>query len=75
MENYGSRKGDGFMSKGTYEVAAEIVCELLKARGQAIAGIGHAGLMKDLIDKYLSDEAVAKTYKEIFKAVNEEFIS
>jgi len=74
MENYGSRKGDEYMSKTSYEIATEIVSELLKARGQAIAGT-HPSIMEDLIEKYLSDEAVAKTCKEIFKAINESFNS
>lgn len=73
MENVGNRKkrGGGNMSKTFYETAAEIVSELLKARGQAIAGIGHAAATVDLIDKYLSNEAVANAYKEILKAINE----
>jgi len=58
------------MSKSTLEIAAEIVQELLKARSQAISGIEHVASTRNLIEEYLSDEAVVKTYKEIFKAVN-----
>lgn len=59
------------MSRSTIEIAAEIVQELLKARGQAIAGIEHVSSQCELIKEYLSDEAVAQTYKTIFKAVND----
>lgn len=51
------------------EIATEILKELLKARGYAIAGIDHIATQQELMKEYLSDEAVAKTYKEILNAV------
>lgn len=60
------------MSKSNLEIAADIVQELLKARGEAIAVVGVKSdiALDKLLKEYLSDEAVAKTYKEIFKAVD-----
>jgi hypothetical protein len=58
------------MAKGFYEVAAEIVQEVIKARGQAISGAGSTGAwQKDLSAIYLSDDAVVELYKKVLKTV------
>ena len=63
------KRGEGInMSKQYYEVAAEIVQEIIKARGQAIAGSGSAAA---LTRELLSDEAIATTYKAILNAVEQ----
>ncbi|WP_312472275.1 hypothetical protein [Neobacillus sp.] len=49
------------MYKTIYDYAAEITQDVIKARGEAING------EKELIETYLSDEAVSKLYKKIFK--------
>lgn len=68
MEN---GKGGIILSKASYEVAAEVVQELLKARGQAISGINSIVTQNELINKYLSDEAVAAAYKVAIDAINQ----
>ncbi|MBP1154845.1 MULTISPECIES: hypothetical protein [unclassified Paenibacillus] len=47
------------MYKNVYDLAAEIAREVIKARGEAING------EKELIEAYLSDEAVTELYKKI----------
>lgn len=53
------------------EIAGLIVQEIIKAKAAVIISTGAniQGKM-DLVEKQLSDEAVAKTYKEIFAIVN-----
>jgi hypothetical protein len=51
------------MIKTVYEIAAEISQDVIKARGEAIDG------QKELIETYLSDEAVTVLYKKIFKVI------
>ncbi|MGO4495878.1 hypothetical protein AB4114_08195 [Paenibacillus sp. 2RAB27] len=61
------------MSKAFYEVAAEVVQEVFRARSQAIAGVEHLPSKKELIEKYLSDEAVVATYDVVTKAIKENY--
>ncbi|WP_167374614.1 hypothetical protein [Paenibacillus helianthi] len=56
------------MSKSNVEVAAEIVQSLIQARAAAIAPT--TGSRGDFINLYLSDDAIAKTYEAVLKAVN-----
>jgi hypothetical protein len=51
------------MYKTVYDFAAEIAQDVIKARGEAING------QKELIEAYLSDEAVTELYKKIFKVL------
>lgn len=53
------------MYKTIYDHAAEIAQDVIKARGEAING------EKELIETYLSDEAVTKLYKKIFRVLCE----
>jgi hypothetical protein len=46
-----------------YDLAAQIAQDVIKARGEAIDG------QKELIEKYLSDEAVTELYKKIFRVL------
>jgi hypothetical protein len=52
------------MYKTIYEHAAEITRDVIKARGEAIDGD------KELIETYLSDEAVTNLYKKVFRGLN-----
>lgn len=54
------------MYKTIYEHAAEITRDVIKARGEAIDGD------KELIETYLSDEAVTNLYKKVFRGLNEQ---
>lgn len=56
------------MAKPNDEIALEIVQALIQARGAAI-GPTSSG-RADYLKAYLSDEAIAETYKTILKAVN-----
>jgi hypothetical protein len=49
------------MYKTIYDHAAEITQAVIKARGEAING------EKELIEAYLSDEAVSKLYQKTFR--------
>jgi hypothetical protein len=49
------------MYKTVYDLAAEIAQDVIKARGEAIDG------QKELVEAYLSDEAVTELYKKIFR--------
>jgi myosin heavy subunit len=51
------------MYKTIYDFAAEMVQEVIKARGEAIDG------QKELIEAYLSDEAVTELYNKIFRVL------
>jgi hypothetical protein len=51
------------MLKTVYDLAAEIAQDVIKARGEAISG------QKELIETYLSDEAVTELYKKIFRVL------
>jgi hypothetical protein len=51
------------MFKTVYDLAAEIVQDVIKARGEAING------QKELIETYLSDEAVTELYKKIIRVL------
>jgi hypothetical protein len=55
------------MYKTIYEHAAEITRDVIKARGETIDGD------KELIETYLSDEAVTKLYKKVFRG-NEQLL-
>lgn len=60
------------MAKGFDEIAGEIVEKLILARGTAIASSsGNTTHVNTLFEKYLSDEAIAKSYKDIYKAILE----
>ncbi|MDN3019926.1 hypothetical protein PH210_27675 [Paenibacillus sp. BSR1-1] len=56
------------MYKTIYEHAAEITRDVIKARGEAIDGD------KELIETYLSDEAVTNLYKKVFRGLNEQLV-
>lgn len=60
-------EGVRFVAKPNDEIAAEIVQAVIQARGNAIAGSNHRN---EYLEKYLSDAAIAKTYKEILNAIN-----
>ncbi|WP_161793379.1 hypothetical protein [Cohnella kolymensis] len=51
------------MYKTMYDLAAEIAQDVIKARGEAIDG------QKELIEAYLSDEAITELYKKIFSVL------
>lgn len=51
-----------------YDHAAEITQAVIKARGEAING------EKELIETYLSDEAVTNLYKKTFRVLSDQFI-
>jgi hypothetical protein len=55
------------MTKGNDDITSEIVQALIQARGAVIANTNNRA---DFMKMYLSDEAIAETYKTIFKAVN-----
>ncbi|WP_180953638.1 hypothetical protein [Bacillus sp. T33-2] len=57
------------MYKTIYDYADEITQAVIKARGEAING------EKELIETYLSDEAVTKLYKKIFRVLSDPFNS
>lgn len=61
------------MAKTFYEVAVEVIQEVVNARSQAIAGIDSVSVKKELIEKYLSDEAVAATYNTVIKTIKENY--
>lgn len=56
------------MYKTIYEHAAEITRDVIKARGEAIDGD------KELIETYLSDEAVTNLYQKVFRGLNEQLL-
>jgi len=56
------------MSKRSDEIASDIVQALIQARGAAIAPTTNS--RGDLINTFLSDEAIAAAYTTILKAVN-----
>lgn len=58
------------MSKATYEIAAELTQELIKAKSQIIAGINHVPTQQKLLDECLSDDAVTKTYGSMLNKLN-----
>jgi len=51
------------MYKTVYDLAAEIAQDVIKARGEAING------EKELIETYLSDEAVTELYRKILRVL------
>jgi hypothetical protein len=51
------------MHKTVFDLAAEMAQEVIKARGEAISG------QKELIEAYLSDEAVTGLYKKILRVL------
>jgi hypothetical protein len=53
------------MYKTIYDYATEIVQDVIKAKGEAING------EKELIETYLSDEAVTKLNKKILRVLCE----
>jgi hypothetical protein len=55
------------MYKTIYDNAAEITRDVIKARGEAIDGD------KELIETYLSDEAVTNLYKKVIRGLNDGF--
>lgn len=56
------------MSKGNDDLASEIVQAVIQARGAVIANAtSNRG---EYMKMYLSDEAIAETYKAIIKALN-----
>ncbi|MEH7418955.1 hypothetical protein V7266_27375 [Neobacillus drentensis] len=57
------------MNKTIYDHAAEITRDVIKARGEAIDGD------KELIETYLSDEAVTNLYTKVFRGLNEQLFS
>ncbi|MFC3802695.1 hypothetical protein [Cohnella sp. GCM10012308] len=61
------------MGKTDYEIAAEIVQEVIRARGVAISNTGNSSVSAtgSLITTYLSDTAVSALYKTILKSVSE----
>jgi hypothetical protein len=56
------------MVKTVYDLATEIAQEVIKARGEAIDG------QKELIEAYLSDEAVTQLYKKILRVLCDSLI-
>ena len=56
------------MNKTIYDHAAEITRDVIKARGEAIDGD------KELIETYLSDEAVTNLYKKTFRVLSDQLI-
>lgn len=60
-------KGGNDMTKSSNEIAAEIVVSLIQARGEAIGPTSSN--RADYLKQYLSDEAIADTYKNILSAV------
>jgi hypothetical protein len=56
------------MYKTIYDHAAEITQDVIKARGEAING------EKELIETYLSDEAVTNLYKKTFRVLSDQLI-
>lgn len=56
------------MYKTIYDHSAEITQAVIKARGEAING------EKELIETYLSDEAVTNLYKKIFRVLSNQLI-
>lgn len=62
------------MAKPTYEVAAEIVQSVVEARGAAITSQGTpSGMVGNLINTHLSDEAVVSLYEKVLKSLNDSF--
>lgn len=57
------------MSKSDHELASEILQELLKARGQALSGMG--GTIAHGKAYWLDDSHVVTSYKAIVKAIQE----
>ncbi|QED47977.1 hypothetical protein [Cytobacillus dafuensis] len=53
-------------NKTIYDHAAEITRDVIKARGEAIDGD------KDIIEIFLSDQAVTNLYKKVFRGLNEQ---
>lgn len=56
------------MYKTIYDHSAEITQAVIKARGEAING------EKELIETYLSDEAVTNLYKKTFRVLSNQLI-
>ncbi|MEK0224693.1 hypothetical protein [Bacillus proteolyticus] len=56
------------MYKTIYDHSAEITQAVIKARGEAING------EKELIETYLSDEAVTNLYKKTFRVLSDQLI-
>ncbi|MEH7503141.1 hypothetical protein V7152_14220 [Neobacillus drentensis] len=56
------------MYKTIYDHAAEITKDVIKARGEAING------ESELLETYLSDEAVSNLYKKIFRVLSDQII-
>jgi hypothetical protein len=56
------------MHKTIYDHSAEITQAVIKARGEAING------EKELIETYLSDEAVTNLYKKTFRVLSDQLI-
>ena len=56
------------MSKTTYEVAADILQEVIKARAQVISQFSGGKI--EAMNKHLGDEAIAESFKVIFDSVN-----
>lgn len=54
------------MYKTIYDHAAEITKDVIKARGEAING------ESELLETYLSDEAVSNLYKKIFRVLSDQ---
>ncbi|MNC23837.1 hypothetical protein D3C75_718730 [compost metagenome] len=71
MSNMITGRGGEEMSKGYDEIAAEIVEKLVLARATATTStaVGNSTHLNTLFEKYLSDDAVAETYKAVYKAV------
>lgn len=59
--------GGNIVYKTIYGHAAEMTQEVIKARGEAIGG------QKELIEAYLSDEAVTTLYNKISKTLHDQF--
>lgn len=57
------------MSKGYDEIAGDIVCQLLAARGVAISGSGSVSATNNNIKEYLSDDAVASAYRAVYDSI------
>jgi hypothetical protein len=60
------------MSKTFEEIAAEITIATIKAKGEILASVEHAPSKGQYTDKWLGDEAITTTFKEVMKTLNHE---
>lgn len=62
------------MSKTFEEIAGDITQAVIQTRGQVIAQTDTTiGDKRGMIEKYLSDEAIVKTYHSVFKSVKKAY--